>query len=456
MRRENGSNKYRVVIMNTRRGVIVILYSAWIICLSLGQEVGNIERQVQIARQTEIIKNKILAELERNEAKLPRDDSNIFGDYNSFPEIKTNLNMLPPPTKEERLPVASPIVPPVNEVRANPPPKKVEPLIILGEETSSSKRSKCLDFKFRKAQSLTPHKLPLYVYIRKTRGKKKRKRNESDVTSVKDARRLRRSTEVQSTEDKHKRRKNRRKRKNRFRRIKIFITDGKTLVTLVKTKRKIPKSDWYSFDLPISHFPDVFGANDTYTLCFKCKKCNKKIKLELFGKQKKRTLGKTYIPFIHVDFKPPLPQSTYRQKRSIDIRTKVERVGVDNLMTSQDGHSSFKPCCTPTVVSQNLSSSFSSILYPAVVNITVCVSSKSAPILSHDVTGQKSEYEVTKQTSISNDITSGISKEYYRVVCEPNGYSDFSFVLMDKYLNVKHATIKNLLPSQCTCRLVWS
>lgn len=285
--------------------------------------------------------------------------------------------------------------------------------------------------------------MPLYLYIRKSRGRKKKRRQEEDA-----APRLKRQTENEV------RRKRKNKKRNKSKRIKIFITDGNRTVNLVTTKLKIKKSQWHGFDLPISHFPEVFRNNETYTLCFKCKKCNRRVKLELFQKQKKRNASskaKVFLPFISVESRPQLPQSLYRHKRSSRLLTSPP---TSISQTFPLGARKFlpSPCCSPVTVEENLTSTFPSILYPEMLNITVCVSSPLTESHPHYVMKNNQIHSDVTNDDISNDVTKPSSTNLY-VHCEPHTYTDFSFVYMDKYFNVKYGTIGKLLPSKCRCRI---
>ncbi|KAH3719792.1 uncharacterized protein LOC127856354 [Dreissena polymorpha] len=431
---------------------LLLVSLLWMSNRTCSQEFDQIHWKIQRERATEIIKNQILRALARNDAvKVPQGD---FEDLTETESFQQSVNLIATGSIDtEQKHTLQPARVKQSELHEhhvqteNEPPQ--EALIILGEETTSSKKSKCLVFNFKKANNTKPFRMPLYMYIRKVRD------TGHDVKQARGARDAQIADTASGRNDNSGKKKKNQKRKNkrtRGRKIHVTISDGDSNINLVKTQRRIQKTGWYQFDLPISHFPSVFSAHDSYTLCFRCKRCSKKIKLEIERKRKRpgeRASGRTFIPFIHVDYRSPLPQSSYRQKRSSHGNSASHILHTnrhdrhmtstrhDSSMTSsqKDLRPQYIPnCCVQSTFLQNITADISRVLYPESVNVTMCATSTTNILLRHDTA----------------DVTSLITP-YNKLSCEPYLFKDFNYVYLDRHMKLKQGVIKHLIPQSCHC-----
>lgn len=397
---------------------------------SLAQDLSQIKPTIEKERQIVRIRNKILKELVNNGAKISRFDAMNSIETSKGEEIVN---------KQE---IQTNVQTDINV--GNDDNSRSKALVTLGEPVSEA-RDKCLVFSIRKyvknVEYINPKKIDLWIHIRKRDSKKNKKKNSKLDRMLRDGTDENKKIDDKASNDRKKgRRKN--KRKKHGRRIKIFITDGAK--TLVKMRMRIRKTKWYKIELPISQFPDVISVNDSFKLCFKCKRCSKKIKMDLYRRGVRelnepdvaeQTPQQPTIPFIH--FEEHRSQNTFRYRRSSDVKrsndVKINRHRHHHLTRSRSSQKS-ETCCREEIYIEEISSLFPSILYPESVNISFC-------------TGNSDFYE--HQPLLSQTSTSQTSMN---IACEPMSYKRFTFVYVNNNFKVKHASIPDLIPVGCSCR----
>jgi hypothetical protein len=247
--------------------------------------------------------------------------------------------------------------------------------------------------------------------------------------------------------DKKKGRKKKNRKRRQGRRIKIFISDGKK--TLVKMRMRITKTKWYKIELPISQFPDVISVNDSFKLCFKCKRCSKKVKMDLYrkgndgarelkpGQAPEKNTDQPTIPFIHFE-EPPRSQIYKRSidviKRSSDVINNKHRHG--HAVRSRFSQNK-NACCSEEIYREEISKVFPSILYPESINISLCLGNTDSLL----------DQPLLSQSNSSHRLLAGIQ-------CEPHKYETFNFVYVNNQFKMRHASIQDLIPVGCSCRYI--
>lgn len=319
-------------------------------------------------------------------------------------------------------------------------------ILLLSCLLSDPKKNNCLMFKMEKYlkrpnMQIEPYRMSLWLYIRLVREKSRKKKDSLQARSL-DAE-AKQSKSKDSNKRRHKKkdnkstaRKDRKKKRRKGRRIKIFVSNGKK--DFVKLRMRVRNTGWNKIELPISQFPPLITANHSFQLCIKCKRCNKKVKIDLFRRRPREKEQHT-IPFIHVENRSLLPQ--YRKKRSyrgIDQRHQNSGISV----TSYKRHLPNNACCQSEIYSNFIKDISSSILYPESINITYCGTVNHTSVLD-------STDNILRDPLHGSDLqTSGQYK------CVASSMKDFSFMYFDSSYSVKHATIENLIPSSCECRYV--
>lgn len=300
---------------------------------------------------------------------------------------------------------------------------------------------------------IVPFRMSLYLHIRVLKGKSKRKKgankeqavdSETGLIQMRSAdakpRRHKKKQKGEKSKDKKK------KKRKRGRRIKIYVTNGEK--TFNQMRMHVKESDWNKIELPISKFPEVINANDSFKLCIKCKRCGKKVKIDLFKKKSRTTRIKDTptptIPFIHFENRSQLPQPLHRhrRRRSYDVTEVIHQRHQNDVstVTSPRMHLSSKLCCYSEVYTDSISEVFPRILYPESINITYC-----------GTTDQTVLTNVNENINVSNDTHSLTNSQYK---CVASSMDDFNYVYLDNSYNVKHAVIEKLIPSSCECKYV--
>ena len=310
----------------------------------------------------------------------------------------------------------------------------------------SGKKDKCLNFRFgkyMKDDTIVPIRMNLWVYLRVQKNRKKKKplsvldkegrvgeKQEQKIKSQ-DHPRVKRMTKKLKKRNKKRKGKKRKNRKNKKgRTVKIFVSDeNKRLVIM---RMRVKKTDWYMLELPISQFPSVINHNYTRTLCIKCKRCNKKIKIDL---RSKRLLADPTVPFIHIEPLHSLPQSIYRQNKR---RRRHVMLPKEPTVPA--------PCCREDIHTIYVAKDFPNVLHPRSINISICKhlprdviarDSNNRPLLSQ------------QNNSISNHVS---LHSRSRFQCEIESMESLTLTFVDRLLNVKQLTIPDLLPTGCRCR----
>ncbi|XP_045169193.1 uncharacterized protein LOC123531949 [Mercenaria mercenaria] len=403
---------------------------------SLAQDISQIQPTIEKERQIVRIRNKILKELVNNGAKISRSEAT-----NRIEQIREQETVAKEEIKTDLK----------NDIKIGPVPQGTSKVMVTLGEPVSQARDKCLVFNIAKyiknVEHIIPKKINLWIHLRKrgNQKSKKKKNKQSDKAVRAGATENQRGKENNDTARRKGRRKNRKRRHGR--RIKLFISDGTK--TLVKMRMRVSKTKWYKIELPISQFPDVISVNDSFTLCFKCKRCSKKVKMDLYRKGNRArelntqgvapetTTDPPTIPFIH--FEEPRSHTVYRYQRSTDvirrssdvINNKRRRRHIERSRPSQNK----KTCCSEDIYKEEISKLFPSILYPESINISLCAGHTDSfidqPLLSQTNSSQ----------TLSNDIE-----------CVPSLYEPFKFIYVNKHFKVKHASIPDLIPVGCSCR----
>lgn len=311
--------------------------------------------------------------------------------------------------------------------------------------------------RFQAYKHIVPFRMSLWLYIRIVKDKKKRKQDKEARSLTAEVRSLQNQRDG-SKERRHKKkadresRKDRKKRRKKGRRIKLFISNGEK--TFVQMRMRVRKAGWNKIELPISQFPDVISANHSFKLCIYCKRCNKKVKIDLFRrpqtKLKPQEKQQPTIPFIHFENRSQLPHTFHRKRRSYDDtkEVKIRHQHGDLWRTSRQRHLPRKPCCHSEVYTDNIGDLSPNILYPKSINITYCgTKSKFVQTL---VSNSSRANSLSQNEYRSNEIDHQTNMRYQCVV---STMDNFSYTYIDKYYNVKHAFIENLIPSSCECRL---
>ena len=208
-------------------------------------------------------------------------------------------------------------------------------------------------------------------------------------------------------------------------------------------RMRVSKTKWYKIELPISQFPDVISVNDSFKLCFKCKRCGKKIKMDLYRRERELNSpgqvseitdkpDKPTIPFMHIE--EPRSQTIYRYKRSSDDINNKHRHGHFGLSRSSHGRSK---CCSEEIYKEEITKVFPSILYPESINISLCSANTDSTL----------DQPLLSQSNLSYRQLSGMQ-------CVPNKYETFNFVYVNTHLKLRHASIPDLIPVGCSCRHV--
>lgn len=363
------------------------------------QDITQIQRTIEKQRQTERIKNKILKELGADSKKY------LFKDIDE----KNELDSLASGLEQEG-----------NYQILNQQPATPNPMVSLGEP-ATSKRDRCLVFKIGKyvknVEPIYPYKIDLWVHLR-LRGNRKTKKTKN---STHDHSKGTRSLNGEDLKDKTRKKSKRNEKKGR--RIKLFVSDGKK--NLVKLRMRIYRTDWYKIELPISYFPSGISAQYSFKLCFKCKRCRKKVKLDLYRKKKvnKNSSKNPKIPFVHFETRSLLPNPEYRYRRSASLRH-VERNSTRQTFT----------CCNENIYEEDFSKSFPNILYPLAAHVSLCTT--------------------TSDSNLNQPLLSQHHSQHRNFQCVPKSLDNLNITYLDDDMNVRNKVIPTLLPSGCVCRQI--
>ena len=291
---------------------------------------------------------------------------------------------------------------------------------------------------------IVPFQISLWLHIRIRNKKDKVKKkpvNKSEARII-----VKRSADAKPRRGRKKqkgdKKKDKKKKKKRGRRIKIYVSNGEK--NFVQMRMRVDNTGWNKIELPISQFPEVINANDSFKLCIKCKRCSKKVKIDLFKKPRPPTTrinNKPTIPFIHFENRSQLPQSlrSHRKRRSYDVTFDLHRRHQRNVSTSPQRHLSSKSCCHKEVFTDNIHAVFPRILYPKSIDITYCGTRENhVPVINDN-------------SSIDNvtAVLDAHTNSHYK--CKPSSMDDFTFAFLDNRYNIKHVIIEKLIPSSCEC-----
>ena len=293
-------------------------------------------------------------------------------------------------------------------------------LISIHFDISGDKRDGCLQFSMNlipthnnAVSAIIPKRITLWVHIKKKRGRP-RQLNAKAQGSDKRERRMDTKT-IQPKRD---------RRRQKGRKIKLFISNGKK--RLSKMRMRIYGSGWHSIDLPISQFPELIHSTDKFKICIHCKRCNKKVKVVLYRRQKvHKNNRKPLIPLIHFETADYLaPQTTYRHKRS-----------------HQNSHHCKRSCCKLETFSVDITKTFPTIIAPKEILFTYCINTCENDVSLHNNSITFIETEKSQHNKLN----------YSHRQCLPHTYNSFSFLYLLPNSDVMYGTMPNMFPSSCRC-----
>ena len=264
--------------------------------------------------------------------------------------------------------------------------------------------------------AIIPVRVNLWVYIRKKRSR-----------STKDKRRTRRLDRSIHGIGKEKRSGNRKRRKQKGRKIKLFITNGQKRLSTMRMR--VRRSVWQSIDLPISQFPELIRSKDSFKICLQCKRCNKKVKVDLYRKLKThKSNRKPTIPFIHIETANNLaPHNIYRHKRSHKNR-----------------HHCKQSCCKLETFNIDITKTFPTIVAPVKVPFTYCVNTCETDAFLRNSTVV---YDSTENSKVGN----GHSVKDHHRQCLPQSYKSFAFLYLRPNSDIMLGSIPNMFAASCRC-----
>ena len=291
---------------------------------------------------------------------------------------------------------------------------------------SDDKRDGCLQFSMNRipknnknVSSIIPKRINLWVHFKKKRGRSKRRSG-----------RLKDSDRQERSMDKRNRYTKGNGRKQKGRKIKLFVSNGNK--RLSKMRMRIRGSVWHSIDLPISQFPEIIQSTDKFKICIQCKRCNKKVKVDLYRKQKsQKSNRKPTIPFIHIETADNLaPRNIYRNKRSHQNRQHCKQ-----------------SCCKLETFSVDITKTFPTILAPKEILFTYCLNTCETDVRLQNTSVIYKHAIKEKQTE---EPTQSGHMDHHRQ-CLPHTYNSFSFLYLLPNSDVMFGTIPNMFPSSCRC-----
>ncbi|KAL4222331.1 hypothetical protein ACF0H5_018369 [Mactra antiquata] len=301
-----------------------------------------------------------------------------------------------------------------------------------GEIRTPSKRDKCLVFNVSKLNNLnevapfSPVRMKLWMYLQKASRPKRRKKKKTD--NLKEFRENDNGRNKLSKRNKSRDKK--RKRKKKGRRIKLFVTDGSKRLTTARMN--IDVKGWYGIELPISRFPAKLTANDTFKLCFKCKRC-RRYKLVLYRKDSKVDEDEhPKIPFIE------FVTERSRSRRSTDVTVNARRHHHSSRGHEHSVQSVNTSCCQEMTYTQDITTWFPNILYPISINYSICG------------TVLKSKNNMPLLSQIHHHLRDLISIQ--TISCVPSSYETFSYLFIDNNNDFKTGDIQHLIPHGCYCQ----
>lgn len=293
---------------------------------------------------------------------------------------------------------------------------------------AGTRRDGCLQFSMNRIpktdennSSIIPKRINLWVHIRKKKGRSKERKARTKSLN---------RPERDTTENQN-RNKNQKRRKQKGRKIKLFISNGEK--RLSKMRMRIRGSGWHRIDLPISQFPDIIYSTDTFKICIQCKRCNKKVKVDIYRKQKsQKSKNKPTIPFIHIETANNLePHNIYRHKRS----------------HNKNRQHCKQSCCKLETFVVDISKTFPTILAPKEILFTYCLNTCETDIRLHN---SSVVYEQRKNEKRGEETFNSEPNEHQRQ-CLPQTYNAFSFLYLLPNSDVMFGTIPNMFPASCRC-----
>ena len=291
---------------------------------------------------------------------------------------------------------------------------------------AGDKRDGCLQFSMNLipkskdvVSAIIPKRITLWVHVKKKRGRPRRLNAQVKSSGAQERRMDPKNQRIKGD-----------RRKQKGRKIKLFISNGKK--RLSKMRMRIYGSGWHSIDLPISQFPDLIHSTDKFKICIHCKRCNKKVKVVLYRRQKvHKNNRKPLIPLIHFETADYLaPRTIYRHKRS-----------------HQNSHHCKQSCCKLETITVDITKTFPTIIAPKEILFTYCINTCETGVSLQNTS------VIYEHTATDRAIGKPQHNErnYHHRQCLPHKYNSFSFLYLLPNSDVMFGTIPDMFPSACRC-----